>query len=229
MPISRRHFIACAGIVAIGSACRPEGLLESQADRFVKFRNEFKGKIILPGDADYDRARAPASFNPRTDKHPRFIARCMNADDIVSALEFARTQSREVAVRSGGHDSLGASVCNGGIVIDLSQMKSIMINREHRTARVEPGVRASDLNTATGPHGLAAVLGCHPAVGVAGLTVGGGLGWLLGRFGAACDNLVSADVISADGKLMHASAGENVDLFWALRGGGGNFGIVTSL
>jgi len=108
-------------------------------------------------------------------------------------------------------------------------MKSIMINREHRTARVEPGVRASDLNTATGPHGLAAVLGCHPAVGVAGLTVGGGLGWLLGRFGAACDNLVSADVISADGKLMHASAGENVDLFWALRGGGGNFGIVTSL
>jgi FAD/FMN-containing dehydrogenase len=229
MPISRRDFIACTGIVAIGSACRPEGLLEFQADRFVKFRNEFKGKIILPGDADYDRARAPASFNPRTDKHPRFIARCMNAHDIVSALEFARTQSLEVAVRSGGHDALGASVCEGGIVIELSQMKSIMINREHRTARVEPGVRASDLNTATDPHGLAAVLGCHPSVGVAGLTVGGGLGWLLGRFGAACDNLVSADVISADGKLMHVSAGENVDLFWALRGGGGNFGIVTSL
>jgi len=229
MPISRRDFIACAGIVAIGSAGRPEGLLESQADRFVKFRNEFKGKIILPGDADYDRGRAPASFNPRTDKHPRFIARCMNADDIVSALEFARTRSLEVAVRAGGHDLLGASVCEGGIVIDLSQMKSIVIDREHRTARIEPGVRASDLNTATSPHGLAAVLGCHPGVGVAGLTLGGGLGWLLGRFGAACDNLVSADVISADGELRHASAGEDADLFWALRGGGGNFGIVTSL
>jgi len=153
----------------------------------------------------------------------------MNADDIVSALEFARTRSLEVAVRAGGHDLLGASVCEGGIVIDLSQMKSIVIDREHGTARVEPGVRASDLNTATSPHGLAAVLGCHPGVGVAGLTLGGGIGWLLGRFGAACDNLVSADVISADGELRHASAGEYADLFWALRGGGGNFGIVTSL
>jgi FAD/FMN-containing dehydrogenase len=229
MPIGRRDFIAWASIVAVGSACRPDGLLEFQADRFVQFRNKFKGTVILPGDADYDRARAPASFNPRTDKHPRFIARCMTADDIVTALEFAHTQSLEVAVRSGGHDALGASVCEGGIVIDLSQMKSIVIDREHRTARVEPGARASDLNTATSPHGLAAVLGCHPAVGVAGLTLGGGLGWLLGRFGAACDNLVSANVISADGKLRQASAGENADLFWALRGGGGNFGIVTSL
>jgi FAD/FMN-containing dehydrogenase len=229
MPISRRDFIACAGIASIGSVCRPDGLLEFQADRFVQFRNKFKGTVILPGNAEYDRARAPASFNPRTDKHPRFIARCMNADDIVSALEFARMQSVEVAVRSGGHDPLGASVCEGGIVIDLSEMKSIVIDREHGTARVEPGVRARDLNIATSSHGLAAVLGCHPAVGVAGLTLGGGLGWLLGRFGAACDNLVSADVISADGKLRHASAGENADLFWALRGGGGNFGIVTSL
>src|ERR1700686_932419 len=227
MRIGRRDFIACAGIVAIGSACRLDGLLKFQADRFVQLRNKFKGTVILPGEADYDRARAPASFNPRTDKHPRFIARCMNADDIVSALEFAHTESLEVAVRSGGHDALGASVCDGGIVIDLSQMKSIMVDREHRTARVEPGVRASDLNTATSPHGLAAGLGGHPAVGVAGLTVGGGLGWLLGRFGAACDNLVSADVISADGKLRHARADENADLFWALRGGGGNFGIVT--
>jgi FAD/FMN-containing dehydrogenase len=229
MLIGRRDFIACAGVVAIGSAYRPDGLLEFQADRFVRFRNKFKGTVILPGEADYDRARAPASFNPRTDKHPGFIARCTNADDIVSALEFARAQSLEIAVRSGGHDSLGASVCEGGIVFDLSRMKSIVIDPEHRTARVEPGVRASDLNTATSPHGLAPVLGCHPAVGVAGLTLGGGLGWLLGRFGAACDNLVSADVISADGKLMHAGASENPDLFWALRGGGGNFGIVTNL
>jgi FAD/FMN-containing dehydrogenase len=229
MPIDRRDFIACAGIVAIGSACCPDALLEFQADGFVQFRNKFKGTVILPGDPAYERARASASFNPLTDKHPSFIARCMNADDIMSALEFARTRSLEVAVRAGGHDLLGASVCDGGVVIDLSQMKSILIDREHGTARVEPGVRASDLNTATSPHGLAAVLGCHPGVGVAGLTLGGGLGWLLGRFGAACDNLVSADVISADGAQRHARAGENEDLFWALRGGGGNFGIVTSL
>lgn len=229
MLIGRRDFIAWAGIVAVGCACRPDGLPQFQADRFVRFRNKFKGTVTLPDDADYDRTRAPASFNPRTDKHPSFIARCMNADDIVSALEFARTQSLEIAVRAGGHDLLGASVCEGGIVIDLSQMKSIVIDREHDTARVEPGVRANDLNTATSPHGFAAVLGCHSAVGVAGLTLGGGLGWLLGRFGAACDNLVSADVISADGELRHARAGENADLFWALRGGGGNFGIVTSL
>jgi FAD binding domain/Berberine and berberine like len=228
MPISRRDFIACAGIVAIGSVCRPDGLVELQADRFAQFRNKFKGTIILPGDVEYDRARAPASFNPRTDKRPWVIARCMNADDIVSALEFARTESLEVAVRSGGHDPLGASVCEG-IVIDLSQMKSIVIERERATARVEPGVRTTDLNTATSSHGLAAVLGCHPSVGVAGLTLGGGLGWFLRRFGAACDNLISADVISADGKLRHASEDENADLFWALRGGGGNFGIVTSL
>jgi FAD binding domain len=159
MPIDRREFIACAGIVAIGSACCPDGLPQFQPDRFVQFRNKFKGTVILPGDPAYDRARTPASFNPRTDKRPSFIARFMNADDIVGALEFARTQSVEVAVRAGGHDLLGASVCEGGIVIDLSQMKSIVIDREHGTARVEPGVRASDLNTATSPHGLAASRG----------------------------------------------------------------------
>src|ERR1700720_3121060 len=167
MPIGRRDFIACAGIVAIGSVCRPDGLPQFQPDSFVQFRNKCKGTVILPADADYDRARAPATFNPRTDKHPSFIARCMNADDIVSALEFARTQSLEVAVRAGGHDLLGASVCEGGIVIDLSQMKSIVIDREHGTARVEPGVRASDLNTAKFPYGLAAGLVCHPGLGVA--------------------------------------------------------------
>jgi hypothetical protein len=137
MPISRRDFIACAGIASIGSVCRPDGLVELQADRFVQFRNKFKGTVILPGNPEYDSARAPASFNPRTDQHPKFIARCINSDDIRSALEFARTESLEVAVRSGGHDPLGASVCEGGIVIDLSQMKSIVIDREHGTARVE--------------------------------------------------------------------------------------------
>ena len=229
MSIRRRDFIACTGAAAIGAAFRPNALLDLPAGRFAQFRNKFKGTLILPGDADYDRARAPASFNPRSDKHPSFIARCSDANDIVNALEFARTQSLQLAVRAGGHDLLGASVCEGGMVIDLSQMKSIAIDPERRTARVEPGVRAAELNAATSPHRLAAVLGCHPGVGVAGLTLGGGLGWFLGRLGAACDNLVSAEVIGADGKLRRASAGENADLFWALRGGGGNFGIVAAL
>jgi FAD/FMN-containing dehydrogenase len=221
MSISRRDFLAGVGVAAIGSAGRAEPL--------ARFRSTFKGSIIVPGDADYDRARAIASVNPRTDKRPRLIARCLNTDDVERTIGFARAQSLEMAVRAGGHDLLGASVCDGGIVIDLSRMKSIVVDREHRTARVEAGVRSGDLNAATSPYGLAAVLGCHPAVGVAGLTLGGGLGWFLGRFGAACDNLLAADVITADGKLRRASADQHADLFWALRGGGGNFGIVTAL
>jgi FAD/FMN-containing dehydrogenase len=218
MSISRRDFLAAAGIVAVGSRRR--------TDPIAQLRTAFKGSIVLPGDADYDRARAIASVNPRSDKRPRIIAQCANADDVARAIEFARAQSLEMAVRAGGHDLLGASVCDG-IVINVSRMKSIAIDPERRTARVEAGVRSSELNAATDSHGLAAVLGCNPGVGVAGLTLGGGLGWFVGRFGAACDHLVAADVITADGTLRRASADENADLFWALRGGGGNFGVVT--
>jgi len=220
MSISRRTFLAGAGLVSFGRA-RP-------ADPFAEFRNAFKGSIIVRGDADYDRARAIASINPTTDKRPRVIARCSTADDVARAIEFGRAQALEIAVRAGGHDLLGASICDDGIVIDVSRMKAIAIDAGRRTARVESGVRSSEVNAATGPHGLAAVLGCNPAVGVAGLTLGGGLGWFLGRFGAACDNLIAADLIDAHGRRRHASADENADLFWALRGGGGNFGIVTA-
>jgi FAD/FMN-containing dehydrogenase len=191
-------------------------------------RSAFKGSIIVRGDADYDRSRAVASVNPSTDKHPRLIARCSTAGDIARAIEFGRAQALEIAIRAGGHDVLGASVCEDGIVIDVSRMKAIVIDPGRRTARVEAGVRSSELNAATSRHGLAAILGCNPAVGVAGLTLGGGLGWFLGRFGAACDNLLAADVIDAHGTRRHASAETNADLFWALRGGGGNFGVVTA-
>ena len=221
MSMSRRTFLAGAGAITLRGARR--------ADPLTEFRNAFKGSIIVPGDADYDRTRAVASVNPRTDKRPRLIARCSNVDDAVRAIEFGRAQVLEIAVRAGGHDVLGASVCDDGVVIDVSQMKGIVIDAGRRTARVECGVRSSELNAATSPHGLAAVLGCNPAVGVAGLTLGGGLGWFLGRFGAACDNLIAADVIDANGTHRHASADENPDLFWALCGGGGNFGIVTAL
>jgi FAD/FMN-containing dehydrogenase len=156
------------------------------------------------------------------------IIRCATPEDVVRAVVFAREQGLEVAVRSGGHDVLGASV-GDGLVIDLALMKAISVEPEHRTARVEAGVRSGQLNGALQRSGLAAALGCHPGVGVAGLTVGGGLGWLLGKHGATCDHMFGADVVTADGKMLRASETENKELFWALRGGGGNFGIVTAL
>jgi len=218
--MTRRTFLAGASLVSFRPIRRQSPLAQ--------FRSTFKGAVVVRGDADYDRARAIASVNPRTDKRPRLIARCSDADDVARAIEFGRAQALEIAVRAGGHDVLGASVCEDGIVIDVSRMKSIAIDVGRRTARVEAGIRSSELNTATSVHGLAAVLGCNPAVGVAGLTLGGGLGWFVGRFGAACDNLVAAEVVDVNGMRRHASADENADLFWALRGGGGNFGVVTA-
>src|SRR5215831_11656909 len=168
------------------------------------------------------------SFNPRTDKHPQMIVRCGAPEDAAKAVSYARERGLDVAVRSGGHDLLGGSVCDA-MVIDLSRMKAIWLNREAGTVRVEAGVRTGELNNATQVAGLAVPLGCHPAVGVAGLTLGGGLGWLIGKHGATCDHLLGADVVMADGTVLHANASENPELFWALRGGGGNFGIVTAL
>ena len=191
-------------------------------------QEKLTGKVILPGDTDYESARRIFSFNPRTARRPQMILRCSAADDAVRAVRFAREKQLDLAVRSGGHDLLGASICDG-MVVDLSPMKGIRMNREDGSVRVEAGVRAAELNAATQAAGLAVPLGCHPAVGVAGLTLGGGLGWLLGKHGATCDNLLGTDIVMADGKMLHASVAENADLFWALRGGGGNFGIVTAL
>jgi FAD/FMN-containing dehydrogenase len=186
-----------------------------------------KGRLILPGDHDYDAARRVASFNPATDKRPAMIVRCGDAADVVRAVAFARSERLEVAVRAGGHDVLGESVCNGGMLIDVSHMKALEVDSDAHVARAGAGLRAGEFNAAVQPRALAAALGCNPAVGIAGLTLGGGLGWFLGRYGAACDNLLSADVVTADARSLRASAAENADLFWALRGGGGNFGIVT--
>jgi FAD/FMN-containing dehydrogenase len=194
---SGRDFLAIAA-TSVGAFRR--------ADPLIRFRQSLAGTIVLPGDVDYDGARAVASVNPRTDKRPRLIARCANADDVARTIEFGRTQSLEIAVRAGGHDLLGASTCDGGIVIDLSRMNVIHIDSARRLARIESGARSRDVNRATEPHGLVAALGCHPAVGVAGLTLGGGLGWFLGRFGAACDNLVGAHVVTADARRVRARA-----------------------
>jgi FAD/FMN-containing dehydrogenase len=191
-------------------------------------RARLTGQVIVPDDPSYEQARRPISFNPTTDHQPRVIVRCATREDVASAVVFAREHDLEVAIRSGGHDVLGASVCDG-MVIDLSALKKTAIDPARRTAHVESGVRSGELNGAAQTSGLAAVLGCHPGVGIAGLTIGGGLGWFLGKHGASCDHLLGADVITAEGKAVRASKSENPDLFWALRGGGGNFGIVTAL
>jgi FAD/FMN-containing dehydrogenase len=191
-------------------------------------RARITGQLIVPDDPGYEQARKPISFNPTTDHHPQVIVRCATREDVAGAVVFAHEHALEVAIRSGGHDVLGASVCDG-MVIDLSALKKTAIDPVRRTAHVESGVRSWELNGAAQVIGLAAVLGCHPGVGVAGLTIGGGLGWFLGKHGASCDQLLGADVITAEGKAVRASKSENPDLYWALRGGGGNFGIATAL
>lgn len=224
MNISRRTLLKWS---ALALSIRPS---HGQAfdSGLAKLRRTFRGEIIRPGDAAYETARRVASFNPTTDRHPQLIARCAEEEDIVRAVLFARDHSLEVAVRAGGFDVLGASASDG-MVIALSPMKQITVDHKRRIARLQSGVRASELASAVEGNGLAAALGCHPAIGVTGLTLGGGLGWLAGKHGASCDNVIQANIVSAEGKVFRASATENPDLFWAIKGGGGNFGIVSSL
>jgi FAD binding domain-containing protein/berberine-like enzyme len=196
---------------------------------FAAFQSALEGRLIVPSDPEYERARRVGSFNPTTDRHPLMIARCNNATDVIRSLEFAERASLDVAVRSGGNDVLGESTCDGGMVIDLSPMKRIRIDSRTRTAHIGAGTLGRELELAAEPFGLAPVLACYQGLGVSGLTLGGGLGWLVGSHGAACDHLIGADVVCSDGQLVRVAAQENPDLFWGIRGGGGNFGIVTDL
>ena len=188
--------------------------------------NQLEGRIIRPGDADYDEARAV--WNGMIDKYPALIARCANASDVIAAVNFARTNNLVVAVRGGGHNVAGSAVCDDGLVIDLSLMKGIEVDPENRIARAEGGVTWGELDRATQVYGLATPGGVVSDTGIAGLTLGGGLGWLRRKYGLSVDNLLSVDIVTADGRLLKASESENADLFWGLRGGGGNFGIVTA-
>jgi FAD/FMN-containing dehydrogenase len=188
---------------------------------------EFAGQLLQPTDAGYDDARR--LHNGLVDKRPGIIARCTGVADVADAVKLARARGLEVAVRGGGHNVAGRATVDGGLVVDLSPMKGIQVDQKGRTARAQGGVLWKEFNRETQLYGLATTGGVVGTTGIAGLTLGGGLGWLMPRFGLALDNLRSAEMVLADGSVCRASADENADLFWAIRGGGGNFGIATSL
>ena len=187
----------------------------------------FAGRLLQPTDGDYDEARRV--HNGLIDKRPALIAQCRGMADIVDAVQLARRLQLEVAVRGGGHNVAGRATIDGGLMIDLSPMKGIRVDANARTARAQGGVTWGELNRETQLHRLATTGGVVSMTGIAGLTLGGGLGWLIGKHGLAVDNLRSVDLVTADVLVLHASENENADLFWAVRGGGGNFGIAASL
>jgi len=189
-------------------------------------RGKLRGTVALPGEDGYDAART--IWNAMIDRRPALVARCLDAADVINAVKLARDEKLLVAVRSGGHNIAGNAVCDGGLLIDLSLMKSVRVDPASGTARVEPGATLADFDKEAQAFGLATPLGINSTTGVAGLTLGGGFGWTTRKFGLTVDNLISADVVTADAKLVRVSEKEHQDLFWALRGGGGNFGIVTS-
>ena len=191
------------------------------------FRGSLHGESLLPDDAGYDSARR--IWNAMIDKRPALIACCSGTADVINSVNFARENGLLISVRGGGHNFPGNSVCNDGLMIDLSRMTGVRVDPASRTVRAQGGTKWGAFDHETQAFGLAAPGGTDLDTGIAGLTLGGGIGWLSGSYGLSCDNLISADVVTADGQPLTASADENSDLLWALRGGGGNFGVVTSL
>jgi FAD/FMN-containing dehydrogenase len=185
-----------------------------------------RGQSFASGEPGYDAARVV--FNRVIDRHPALIARCAGAADVMACVRFASEHGLTVSVRGGGHSIAGKAICDDGLMIDLSAMKGIRVDPAGRTVRAEPGLTIGEFDRETQAFGLATTMGVISTTGIAGLTLGGGMGWLIGEHGLACDNVTAMDVVTADGRLVTASNRDNEDLFWGMRGGGGNFGIVTS-
>lgn len=239
---SRREFVANAGRIGVGVALseafhvdRVFGL--TPAPRVTidhlnvvnvnKFVSTLAGRAVFPDDPGYEQAREV--WNHAYDKRPGLIVFCADSQDVVRTLDFAQTHQLLLAIRSGRHSMAGKSTCEGGLVLDLSQIKSIQIDHSHAIARAGAGLRLSEFDHATSAYGMATTSGTEPTTGIAGLTLGGGLGWLMGRYGLACDNLRSVNIVMADGRVLMANDQNNEDLYWAVRGAGANFGVVTEL
>ena len=190
-----------------------------------ELRAAFKGQVIAPGDAAYDEARTV--FYGGIDRHPAVIIRVVDADEVARVISLARESGLELAIRSGGHSTAGHCVSEGGIVLDLSNMRDLQIDIEGRTAWAETGLTAGEFTSAVGEHGLAVGFGDTGSVGIGGITLGGGVGYLVRKYGLTIDSLLAAEVVTADGQLLHVDADHHPDLFWAIRGGGGNFGVAT--
>jgi len=188
-------------------------------------KRQVRGEVLLPSDLGYDEARR--IFNAMIDRRPAVIVRCAATSDVVAAVQYAHAQGLPVTIRGGGHSVSGSSVCDAGIMLDMSRMKGIHVDPSTRIANAQPGLTLGDFDQATTARGLVTTMGVVAKTGIGGLTLGGGLGWLMGKHGLACDNLVAAEVVTAEGRILRASAEENADLLWGLRGGGGNFGVVT--
>jgi FAD/FMN-containing dehydrogenase len=201
-------------------------MTSSLADTVIELASSFSGQLLQPTDAGYEEARKV--HNGLVDKRPALIARCRGVADVVDAVNLAQKLNLEVAVRGGGHNVAGRATVDGGLMIDLASMKGIHVDPHTRTARAQGGVTWADFNRETQLHGLAVTGGLVSTTGIAGLTLGGGLGWLMGKYGLALDNLLAVELVTAEGRVLRASKDEEPDLFWALRGGGGNFGVATS-
>jgi FAD/FMN-containing dehydrogenase len=205
---------------------RTDGEITLEQNIIQKFRESLRGELILAEDVGYNDARA--IWNAMIDRRPALIARCLGVADVVTSLNFAREHGLLVSIKGGGHNIAGLAVCHGGLMLDLSLMRGVWVDPTTRTARAQAGCLLGDVDRETQLHGLAAVLGFISNTGIAGLTLGGGFGYLTRRFGWTSDNLLSVEMVTADGRVVRASENENADLFWGLRGGGGNFGVVTS-
>jgi FAD/FMN-containing dehydrogenase len=223
MTLNRRDFVATVGLTLVGGATSRVAPANEPA---VMEIDGFRGRLITTADADYDAARAV--WNGAVDRRPAVIARCSGTADVAAAVRFARDHNLEIAIRGGGHNVAGTAVCDDGIVIDLSAMRAVSVDPVGHTARVQGGALWGDVDRETQTYGLATTGGIVGHTGVGGLTLGGGIGFLMRKHGLAIDNVLAAEVVTAEGNIIRAAADEHPDLFWALRGGGGNFGVVAS-